>query len=443
MANVWNCPVLGDDSDFFIFDIKAGYIPFYWKVEGKGIESCFHWNSNKVKAQIFHRSKLASHLGIKAELLPLIASLAGNDYVSDDLLKPFFRSHPHISHLSMRREDRFEKIASLLPDCDVEKAVEYFFEKTSGFDRDCQLRQAVDHSLQEYTKYTDTESYLSPYLDKCNDDDFFCGVVLSSLRTRNKREVDQWVLRGFREGQFSSDCMNTLITGKNFLKLQVENWQEVSANHCSQSLRQFVYGILNDAAADDDEKNITTVEEWDRNKPSNVQPYKEATVPSMSLIPLLPKEERLLLFLNALNSNTDYIKSLPEKFILIAASLLFLVKNAKTKIETNHLTALFCSCVTLNDGSEKRDMENPFSQPEEDSVERRGESAAIRKPSSQPFDLRAAQSFAQWQCVLRDANHLNVVLLEPVETPCIHKTFNGRLAHYLQSELDRGKSSFK
>lgn len=57
---------------------------------------------------------------------------------------------------------------------------------------------------------------------------------------------------------------------------------------------------------------------------------------------------------------------------------------------------------------------------------------------SQPFDRRAAQSFAQWQCVLRDAVHLNFVLLEPIETPCIYKTFNGRLAHYLQNELDQG-----
>ena len=64
-----------------------------------------------------------------------------------------------------------------------------------------------------------------------------------------------------------------------------------------------------------------------------------------------------------------------------------------------------------------------------------------RMSLSHPFDQQAAPSFAQWQCVLRDAVHLNFVLLEPVETPCIHKVFNGRLAHCLQNELDRGKCS--
>ena len=57
---------------------------------------------------------------------------------------------------------------------------------------------------------------------------------------------------------------------------------------------------------------------------------------------------------------------------------------------------------------------------------------------NQPFDVRAAQSFSQWQCVLRDAIDLNFILLEPLATPCIHKTINGRLVHYLREELDQG-----
>ena len=57
-----------------------------------------------------------------------------------------------------------------------------------------------------------------------------------------------------------------------------------------------------------------------------------------------------------------------------------------------------------------------------------------------PFDIRAVQSFAQWQCVLRDAIHLNFNLLEPVPVPCIHKTFNGKMAQKLLESLQQGKS---
>ncbi|KAJ7362097.1 Protein asteroid 1 [Desmophyllum pertusum] len=124
-------------------------------------------------------------------------------------------------------------------------------------------------------------------------------------------------------------------------------------------------------------------------------------VPCMSLIPYLDAKERLTSLLFALDCDATHIKFLPEKFKLIVASLRFLVSNAQPKLEVNHLVAILCCCVNL-EGERK-------------------ENAVNRKRFSQPFDVRAAQSFSQWQCVLREAINLNFVLLEPVATPCIHK----------------------
>lgn len=86
-------------------------------------------------------------------------------------------------------------------------------------------------------------------------------------------------------------------------------------------------------------------------------------------------------------------------------------------MEPNHLSAILCSCVKLEDGSWKEYLENC---------------------DGEAFDVRAAHSFCQWQCVLRDAIHLNCVLEEPIETPCIRKIFNGQLVHHLNRELARG-----
>ena len=408
LANAWNCPILSSDSDFFIFDIQGGFIPL----------SSFEWKSSRLTANIFHRRKLASHLGIRAELLPLFASLVGNDYVSLDALEPFAqalsRNQTSRGHFR-RKEARFASIASVLskvPDQSVLQMVSHY----GG----AQLREAVEQSLQGYKI---TESNLLRY--------FHGALVYSSLRTHNYHEVDEWVLRRFRTGQFSANCMSSLTSGTVLLRFQVENCREMSANNCSLYLRRFVYGILNDATGHNGRGNITTVQEWDREgltvKQANVAPYQvEGVVPGLSLIPRLNKEERLMSLLVALNSNTAYIRSLPEKFKLIAASLRFLASNAQPSLETNHLAALLCSLVKLKDGSWEQYME---------STKGRGWSLSL----SQPFDLRAAQSFAQWQCVLREAVYLNFVLLEPVETPCIYKTFNGRLVHCLQKELDEGK----
>ena len=399
LAFAWNCPVLGNDSDFFIFDIKAGYIPL----------SSINWKVDGLTADIFYREELASHFEIRAEFLPLFASLAGNDYVSYEALAEFGPT------MNRGKASRFRSIATILSDSRTEEEVleSALLMVGSVVSRD-RLRQAIKHSLHEYKI---TESNLMNYFDS--------GVIDSSLKTQNGCEIEEWILPKFREGLFSAKCMSALTTGKNFLRIQVENCEEVSANQCSQSLRQVMYGILNDATSHDERGNLTMVQEWDREglevKSSNVPPYREGVVPGVSLVPRLEKEERSEILLNALDSNTACIKSLPEKFKLIAASLRFLVNNAEPMLEMNHLVALLCCCLTLED----------------DSIERKGNSAksAFDIPS---FDLGAAQSFSQWQCVLRDAFDLNFILCEPLTTPWVHKTFNGKLAHSLQEELNQG-----
>ncbi len=410
LASAWNCPVLSSDSDFFIFDIKAGYIPLAF----------LNWNSDRLTASIFYRKKLASHFRIRAELIPLLASLAGNDYVSSDVLAAFNLALNRIQTPNGfgRRGARFASIANMLselPDSSTEEeALKSALKMVKSPESRDQLKRAVEHSLQEYTI---TESNLLRYLES--------GVVFSSLRTQNDREVDEWVLRRFRDGQFSTKCMSSLTAGKFLLGILVENCREVSANRCSLWLRRFVYGILNDGVTHGEKGNIKMVQEWDREgltvKPSNVAPYQEGVIPGLSLVPFLDSGERLNCLLFALDSDTTHIKTLPDKLKLIAAALRFLINNAQPMLEMNHLVALLCCCVYL----------------QEDSVERKGNTMK-RKPFSQPFDVRAAHSFAQWQCVLRDAIHLNQTLLEPVETPCIHKTFNGKIAHSLRERLHQG-----
>ena len=401
MASEWKCPVLSNDSDFFIFDIKGGYIPLS------------SLNSDNLTARIFYRSELARHFGIREELLPLFASLLGNDYLSWDVLKPFNRA-VWILYSDGRtgKVARFLRVASMLSQrCDSiteNQAFQFALDLVEPGESREELKQAVEYSLQEYTVL---KSNLLYYFQE--------GVVCSFLRTQSDLEIEEEVLRRFREGKFSTNCMSSLTAGKVFLKAQVEDTEKRSANQCSKSLRQFMYGILNNGG-----RNIENIEEWDREgstvKHTDITPYNDG-VSRLSCILNPDLNSRLTVLLDALDSNTANVKSLPEEFKLIAGSLRFLVSNAQPPLETNHLAALLCSCVKLADGSWKQYLESP------------------RRSLSQTFGKQAAQSFCQWQCVLRDAIHLNFVLFEPVQTPCIRKTFNGRLVHCLQEELNQGK----
>ena len=400
LAKDWECPVLSDDSDFFIFDVKGGFIPL----------SSF--DVGQLTARIFYRSDVASNLGIREELLPLFASLVSNDYVSWEALEPFHcEIYTSASDGRKRKVDRFSDVKKFLSQFSNSITETEAFESAMGrvepVESRERLKKAVKYSLQEY------ETTKSNLLDYFRD-----GVVCSLLRTQNDHELDEELLHRFREGEISTDCMSSLTAGKVFLRVQVEDRESRSPNQCSMSLRQLMYGILSDGG-----RNMEIIEEWDREGFAHIKPFNDK-VPSFSSIPKLDPHVRLRMFLDALDSDSAYIKSLPEELALVASSLRFLHRNSLPSLETSHLRALVCSWVKLEDGSWKQDQ---------------GHST---RAVNQPFDERAAQSFCQWQCVLRDAIHLNFVLHKPVQTPCIRKTFNGKLVHRLQRELKKGNNKF-
>ena len=373
----------------------------------------FDWKADQLRASIFKRSKLASHFGIRAELIPLLASFAGNDYVSQDELADFHQAL--IRFQNKESESRFDIIANMLSalpaSCNQQEALESVLQMISlPQDETSKLKQAVEPSLQEYNI---KESNLLDY--------FRTGEVYSSLRTRNGHEIEQWVLRRFRSGLFSTKFMNSLTSGKCSLPVQVENCSKISANRSSSRLRQFVYGILNDVEEGTKETgNLPAVEEWDREgekvKQSNVAPCQEGVVPGISHIRDLETTERLKVLLRALDSaDTPEIEVLPQDMKLFAASLRYLLNNAQPELNMNHLLALLCCCVKLQDNLKEENVK------------------------TQSIDLRAAHSFCQWQSVLTDAINLNCTLLEPVLTPYIHKIFNGQMAHSLAEKLNQGK----
>ena len=370
----------------------------------------FDWKADQLRASIFKRSKLASHFGIRAELIPLLASFAGNDYVSQDELVAFHQAL--ISFQNNESKPTFEIIANVLSPLPAsynqQEALESVLQMISlPHDETSKLKQAVEPSLQEYNI---NESNLLDY--------FRTGEVYSSLRTRNGHEIEHWVLRRFRSGLFSTKFMNSLTSGKCSLPVQVENYREISANRSSSRLRQFVYGILNDVEEGTKETgNLPAVEEWDREgktvKQSNGQ---EGVVPGISHIRDLETTERLKVLLRALDSaDTPEIEVLPQDMKLFAASLRYLLNNAQPELNMNHLLALLCCCVKLQDDLKEENVK------------------------TQSIDLRAAHSFCQWQSVLIDAINLNCILREPVLTPHIHKIYNGEMAHSLAEKLNQGK----
>ncbi|KAM3962823.1 single-strand DNA endonuclease protein asteroid [Aphomia sociella] len=89
MARYLNCPVLSYDSDFFIYNVL--YIPFN-SIEHKptSIDECGK-RIYALECKIYKVEFLAKTFGgLHEDMLPLLATLLGNDYVEKRVFKKFF-----------------------------------------------------------------------------------------------------------------------------------------------------------------------------------------------------------------------------------------------------------------------------------------------------------------------------------------------------------------
>ena len=71
LANEYNCPVLSEDSDYYIFDLNVGYIPL----------SSLKITSKPIQCSIYVRNDLCREYGVNSDLCLAIPAILGNDFI--------------------------------------------------------------------------------------------------------------------------------------------------------------------------------------------------------------------------------------------------------------------------------------------------------------------------------------------------------------------------
>lgn len=92
LAHKYDCPVLSFDSDFYIFDVK--YIPIpYIELEAAPLNFTIGQSSEKycINCKMYQIDYfLNSFGGLDKSLLPLLASILGNDYIKIAVFRKFY-----------------------------------------------------------------------------------------------------------------------------------------------------------------------------------------------------------------------------------------------------------------------------------------------------------------------------------------------------------------
>ncbi|KAF5900058.1 protein asteroid 1-like, partial [Clarias magur] len=411
LANEWNCPVLSNDSDFYIFSLKNGFLPishFQWrKVIHKSAAKKF------ILAKCFHYNTLCNAFNhMRPPLLPLFATILGNDYTKLD--KSVF---PNFSKFSTRpggsaQIDGLLMWLSQFPS--PKKAIEALLSPLGKNKKVENLDTAINQGMKTYR--------LSP----SSIARFFITGEPQKTPPGPLQTLPEWTLKPLAEGKLASSIIEVLTLRRVMLNIQVEDFGLNSSSEMSRLVRQVMYGVLlctrwqkvSKHSTSSQEEQQYNVEEYNRQEMKLTFFTVPAVLPRCAVTHLhldslweAPQHLRLQVVLEALSVNpiSDSLH-VPEDLQLPVYVTCFWLKNAKPEPRAEMFWALLTGFVY---GYLCREEQT---QKEIGPVISRFNKLKSRK-GKKGVDLVLARAYSQWLFCLRDSFILNQLLNNPVPEP--------------------------
>nr|XP_006117643.1 protein asteroid homolog 1 isoform X1 [Pelodiscus sinensis] len=440
LANHWNCPVLTLDSDFCIFDLKAGYCPlnyFQWR----NLCTCESTLECYIPARCFFLERLCSHFShMNKALLPLFAVMNGNDYINLPALETFFskvRLPVGGSGWKGRKHIRIQGLLNWLSRfADPTEAIDNVLKYLKKHERE-EIRELLYSSMEDYGQ------------SDVNLEDFFQNGNYESEVAR-KLELPQWMLEALAKGNLSPFISDALILRRTILHVQVENMQRPSAHTVALPIRQIIYGLLlntsqNDVTSPSKQSNkLPVVREFDRVQKTLKKSFVPTTVlpldfckdhHPLATLTQVSRSNRLELLLETLRVKDSILQPCPSSLRLPVAVTCFWTYYSEPKVKLHHLQALLLGMVF-------GELHRTTSSPDPEVFHSKDDKMLYdqflkwkEKHFQKLLDLDTAHAFCQWQCCLQMGLYLNQLLSTPLPEPDLTRLYCGNLVHRLCQEL--------
>ncbi|XP_051520685.1 protein asteroid homolog 1 isoform X2 [Myxocyprinus asiaticus] len=468
LAKQWGCPVLTNDSDFYIFDLRGGYLPF----------SFFQWNNvsgrateRYIPARQFIVNRFCSHFNhMNKQLLPLFAVVTGNDYTPDKITDTFFR-RVELERVPVRRKSGFNRIEGFLlwlsqftsPVDALEEVLEILGGQHKG-----NLRMQLSAGIQDYQ--LPRTSILAQYFSSAQP-------ALPNTQGLPAALISQpeWLLKAFASGNLPSLVLDVLVHQKVLLIVQVENSHQLSSHITSLSIRKTIYSLLLLEKTRQDsqrQQNVTqrgrgrgrgdlnrqsqgmggqqcdtpcVVDEYDRQdlnlKKNTVEAHLPNSVPQLNLttIDKAPAQVRLQVLLGTLGMLDHILPPLPPHFCLPVCVTYFWMNNSKPKPSQPLLQAMLLGLVYGDLSWRTAHPDDPlYSSKSASSVCQRLSVLRVNPGQRRGLDLGVAHLLSQWQSCMLAGLYLNQLLCFPLPEPRYAWLFSGTLLHGLEAAIRGG-----
>ena len=238
-----NCPVISNDSDFFIFNVDFILL--------NSIElSYISDDKDYIECQIFKRKKMLDHYDISSvELLHLVAAFIGNDYIPPEI---FDRVFMNIKLVSKRRDmsERHRKIRSLLACLSRETCPKKVVNRLLGF-----LPEKERHVIKEKIFHL-----METYNGKGNQ-----SIISEEFTTFDGEKFPAWFEEEYHSCNLPNWFLSIAASRKYFLPSLVESKEKPSVHLCCLKLHKLLINILTGAG---ERKDFHSVKIYGRIKSS-------------------------------------------------------------------------------------------------------------------------------------------------------------------------------
>ena len=290
-ANKYKCHLVGDDSDYFIFPLDVGYIPF----------SKLHWTRPgfPVTGSVYKREVFAASLNISPDLVLAIPAIAGNDIIPSLMGNTF-----NVIDLLRRKNHQMLK--------------ENFPTEEMVFTENFEKCKEIYGTIQIY-----------------NDS-------ILPFTTLEERPIPDWVVKQFQNYQFTNDLLETLVTSRYLLHIVPEDFDQPSAKLFSRPIRQSIYKMMFVR------QDVIEIVRKDDNLVEEIvvgSEHQDLTIRNMNSVPV---DERIRKLCQVLLCDPSSIgTSIKHKWYLPIASVCFWSKTANMSRDDIKLKALvltFAKC---------------------------------------------------------------------------------------------------
>lgn len=391
LANAYSCPVLSSDSDFLMFKLKSGYIPF----------NRFHWEASPVNAEVFYYRAFCEQFNFKDESVRLIiVAIAGNDFLQGVDAPKFVA---HIARRIAVEARGLNRLVSVVKYIQLFESLEDFTSKAEAFvflnnDEKRQLRENCTKAQEMYDCADETS------LDKISKD--------TELLAFNSEALPDWVLKQFRDGAFSPVVMEALVVGKATLQVFIDNTAVVSCLQSSLPIRQHIYGLTRSSLVTEFYREGLQLCGKGVHSTDSVN---GRPLPSLDRIPSLSVGNREHLLYSILGCDDLPFQSLPDHWKLVMAATMYWTQHTKPPPHT--IKALVLGFVVFfTHPYELPRMRSEFFIPD-----------TFRRSSKW---MPLLHSFAQWQGIYTDVLALNQILMLPLEPLSPALLYDGKLAMF-------------